>query len=189
MSFHIYITIICCKKRDVRSISTDALTNWKAWVKGMRVGRKKAFTRPSPRQHVHCLNFGFRRKRIMSRVCFHERQILVFCIKFFFKKNPFSNVLQVREEAKTHDLLQRRQHLLSLPCLFQILSEHVHNRPQPMINPPLAPLQYQSTLHRPDISQPNLTTGSECSFHRTSTSSLSQSLIDRPIRLMIFQPA
>jgi hypothetical protein len=30
-------------------------------------------------------------------------------------------------------------------------------------------LQYQSTLRRPDIPQPYLTTGSECSFHRTST--------------------
>ena len=79
------------------------------------------------------------------------------CILYqaLFKKKPF--MLQVKEKVKTHDLLQTRRDLISLPCLFQILSEHVHvfvstyhNRPQPMIPP--SP-QYQSTLRRPDISQ------------------------------------
>ena len=49
--------------------------------------KKTLFTRLSgPRQHVHCLDLGFRRKSIMSGVCFHERPILIFCIKFLFKK-------------------------------------------------------------------------------------------------------
>ena len=111
---------------------------------------KAIITRPSRHQHIHCLYFGFQRKRFVSRMCFHERPIPVFCIKFYFFLKFSNNIISetVIRKTKTHDLLPRR-HL-----------------PRLMINPP--PLQYQPTLRCPNVSQPYLITGIKRSFHRTT---------------------
>ena len=75
----------------VRSTIGGKETLYKDKVKGWAKGHEWVDESHNyPRQHVHNLHFGFCKKRIMSGMCFHERPISVFCIKFKKKKNTFS---------------------------------------------------------------------------------------------------
>jgi hypothetical protein len=75
--------------------TTKKVGSLRCKVKGLsklsKGGASKAITSPSPRQHVHCLHFGYRRERIMSGVCFKFNTCVLYQKTNIKKKNSQSS--------------------------------------------------------------------------------------------------
>jgi hypothetical protein len=117
--------------------TTKKVGSLRCKVKGLsklsKGGASKAITSPSPRQHVHCLHFGYRRERIMSGVC--------------FKFNTCVLYQKTNIKKKTHNHLQRR------PCA---ISRGSFSR----ISPPIFALPFPDSFRACSCSsQPFLTDG------------------------------